>query len=136
LHVTLSGSDVYNIDFNGKSYKTSTRALQLPVVRGTNLLKVTGGALCQGIIEKTFLVTDETIVYPNPFDSEITVAMPASLASAQVEVSTLNGTSVYRSMARLESGRLKLDLSSLESGMYVLTVITSDGRTAYKIIKK
>jgi hypothetical protein len=39
-------------------------------------------------------------------------------------------------MARLESGRLKLDLSSLESGMYVLTVITSDGRTAYKIIKK
>ena len=73
-------------------------------------------------------------VYPNPFNSNITISSEKSLENATIELSTLSGdvVGIYKG----GNTETQLNLSNLPSGLYFLTVKKENGQNSIlKIIK-
>ena len=73
-------------------------------------------------------VLDGISVYPNPTSGEITIVAEGV---ERVEVMNMLG----RKVAEFK-GALMNDLSELESGVYVLRIVTNDGTAIRRVIKK
>jgi hypothetical protein len=79
-------------------------------------------------------------VYPNPFEKEVTITFSMSeTANATLYVSDLQG----RKLATILTGQVPngqfsycTDLGKLESGLYLVTLATEDGRTIVEKIAK
>lgn len=71
-------------------------------------------------------------VYPNPSRGMFNVEIPTS--GAEIAVLTLSGQLVYSSTT--DANVVKVDLSSLASGMYMLRVQTAEGLAVKKITKE
>jgi hypothetical protein len=78
-------------------------------------------------------LNDEVTVYPNPSHDVFNVTIP-STTGAEISVMTLAGKLVYNSNAT--TAVVKVDLSSLAAGMYMLRVKTDDGIAIKKITKQ
>lgn len=81
--------------------------------------------------------TDELgmIAYPNPVESILNLSLDSTEMS-KVTVTTLDGRTVHTQDAK-NATSLQLELGSYPSGIYVLTVETTDGQVfREKIIKK
>ena len=70
-------------------------------------------------------------VYPNPFLETIFIE---SEEKGKIQISNINGQVVYRQI--IENSEELIDLSSLEKGIYFLTVYSTDGLETRKIIKQ
>lgn len=69
----------------------------------------------------------EASVYPNPSRDFITVKINNFDGAADLNVTDLSGKVVYASSVKVEAGKLKLDINSLESGMYVFNMKMANG---------
>ncbi|AHJ96581.1 T9SS type A sorting domain-containing protein [Hymenobacter swuensis] len=77
--------------------------------------------------------------FPNPFESELLVALPAGSETQPVTVtlSTLAGQQVYRSQQALSSVAQPLPgLPALKTGVYVLRLTTTTGSTAQRVVHR
>lgn len=87
-----------------------------------------------------FLGLDETNpiqgnVYPNPGNDKITISINTS-ESGRILITDLSGKKVLDEKTNFENGQTQTDISSLENGMYILTVILENGQTAkFNIVK-
>lgn len=70
-------------------------------------------------------VTESTLVYPNPFSSEINIS-PGEYEGENVELRTINGVVLYNSKTH------SISTDNLPNGIYTLTV----GESNFKVIKK
>lgn len=78
------------------------------------------------------IIQDENIanLYPNPFANQLTVDLPKR---AEIEINSITGKRVYSSI--LGEGQHQLNLSFLENGVYLISVVSDDNKTVRKIIK-
>ncbi len=78
-------------------------------------------------------------VYPSPFQSNLEVEIVSSTSNvATIEISTIEGKTVFSKKVDLSAGIQKLelkDLSNLTKGTYLLTIQTSSNIYTYKISK-
>ncbi|MCY1509095.1 hypothetical protein D9M68_434250 [compost metagenome] len=132
----LEGGDVYHIDVNGKVITTTEDEIAIPLIKGNNVLKISSDKTCQGVIEKTFLTAGGLSLYPNPVKNTLTINT-GSLDNnrVKVEVNALDGRLVHSSQQTAEYGRVSIDLSKLNRGLYVLTLTIGNQKTVHKIIK-
>ncbi len=70
-------------------------------------------------------------VYPNPFDDKIIVV---SHAAESISIIDITGKTVY--FSKIENGRIAIDASNLEKGVYGLRIATSTGIITRKIVKR
>lgn len=76
-------------------------------------------------------------VYPNPTNGGIiTVAVTSSGVEKQIEVYNLLGEKLFTMPVEANQKEVKLDLSALSKGMYMIKVETGDGVLCKKIIKE
>jgi hypothetical protein len=66
-------------------------------------------------------------LYPNPVRSDLTVTLPESLNNGQINIFNLLGSKVYSQSVNSREISKDLDLSALESGVYIVRI--TDGST-------
>ncbi len=132
----LEGSDLYRIELNGQVFTTSNQEISLPLIKGNNLVKVSSDKSCQGIIERTFLTTNNISLYPNPIKNILNITTGSMESNTvKVDIHALDGRLVYSNQHKAEYGRVGIDLSKLNKGLYVLTLTAGNAKTVHKVIK-
>jgi hypothetical protein len=78
----------------------------------------------------------EGIAYPNPANDKVTVSIEGEGVAA-LNVTDISGKTVMTNMLNLVAGKSDVNLSSLESGMYIFNVTLENGKTAqFNVVKK
>ncbi len=71
-------------------------------------------------------------LFPSPFENDISIKLPNNIKILKTEIYNNLGQTVYNS----SENKSNLDLSNLQSGLYILNLKTSLGNASYKIVKK
>ena len=74
-------------------------------------------------------------IYPNPTSDVVIISGSESFASATLEITDISGKIVY-SDNEIKGSEIKVDLSLLSSGTYMLRVIDQENIYLSKVIKK
>ena len=78
-------------------------------------------------------VAGELMTYPNPTSETLNVILPSqyNFSNSTVSIIDLKGKVVYRSKmpALKEEGKFGIDISGLRSGLYLVQIDSSDGKT-------
>ncbi|WP_207425024.1 FG-GAP-like repeat-containing protein [Pedobacter sp. SYSU D00535] len=137
LRLQMAGGENYVVDFNGTTYTTKQGTIELPLVNGTNRIKVRTGKDCQGVFERVINLLPSARVYPNPFDDLLNLSIPNPGEDiVMVRVLSTSGTVVYEKIAQLPEGQLQLNLQHLQPAMYILSVKNGKHESLLKVIKK
>jgi hypothetical protein len=104
---------------------------------GSDLPSALGVALVDannvGIAESNSV---EGIAYPNPASDKVTVSIEGEGVAA-LNVTDISGKTVMTNMLNLVAGKSDVNISSLESGMYIFNVTLENGKTAqFNVVKK
>ena len=78
----------------------------------------------------------EGIIYPNPSNDAITISLNVE-GVAKLVVTDIMGKVVMNNSINLTNGKTRVDINSLESGMYIFNVLLENGTSSqYNIVKK
>jgi len=86
-----------------------------------------------GLIEEGHLIGN---AFPNPSTGVVTVSIDAS-GDANISVTDIAGKVAMNSNVTFNNGLTKVDMSSLESGVYIFNITLENGQTSqFNVIKK
>ncbi|GAL66060.1 metalloprotease MEP2 [Jejuia pallidilutea] len=91
-------------------------------------------ANCTTLSADTFNTSDYKI-YPNPATNTITITSNRNLGDVKLQLVDINGRMVLTKSTTL-SRNVDLDISGLQSGLYVLKIVGAYNSTNHKIIKE
>ncbi|MBD0833174.1 discoidin domain-containing protein [Aestuariibaculum sediminum] len=133
----LNHGDVYNINLNGKTITTSESEISINLKSGTNVLRITTDKACQGVFEKTIMVSDVVMAFPNPFHDTFSVYL-GNINENMVSIKVYSTTGKLIQMRTLEvnNGLIVVDGTQFPQGMYMVNVTSNSINTNFKIIRK
>lgn len=138
LTVTLGGSTVYYIAYNGSSFQTSHSTITLSLQPGANSLSVQTPLPCQGTINRTFYrVAPDIKLIPNPVINLATIYLPGTDMQVQLEVLSVDGRMVQRARTYAVGAdrSVKLDMTGFASGVYLVHARGATLNSTIKAIK-
>lgn len=91
---------------------------------------------CSHVMGISDLTNSELSLYPNPTRGEFYILTEKSYGDSKVSIQDMTGKTVYTSTMNLQNQRGTVDVSSLPTGVYVVTIHTSEGKITKKLIKK
>jgi len=138
ITLTLAGGVLYQIELNGIQYATTNGEITLPIIRGSNQLKVTADKLCQGVFQQAFTVQDGILIYPNPFIRNLSINVGLDKSpTAGIEIRNINGKILYTKEVVNNDGVVILnDLPDLPIGVYILKLKLNTSESEYKILRQ
>ena len=138
ITLAMTGGNEYNIQLNGVSYSTKNNSITLPLADGNNDLTVTTDKLCQGTQQKLINISGKITPYPNPFQNILYLNLDnAIVQNVSVEIHDVSdGRRVFTKQFGEQSGVLRLDVSNLRYGAYVLHLTMGNSEKIFKIAKK
>jgi len=74
------------------------------------------------------------VIYPNPIENEVNINLPENFKNADIEIVDICGRIIYQN--QLTSQYNNLQLSELETGMYLFYITIDEVKTINKIIVK
>jgi hypothetical protein len=83
-----------------------------------------------GTASRPMLASDEATLYPNPASGLVNLRLPDFRGLMQIRVLNSTGATVLRQNTAQPITQLKL--AGLSAGMYLVEVLNSDGRLAYR----
>ena len=137
ISLDLSGSDLFTIELNGEISKTNRSSIELSLNKGINRLKVYTDKECQGLYEELIISTGDIAVFPNPFTTEATIYTPSPNTKTEINIFNITGklaTAITKNSDA--NGQVKLNLSQLTTGMYMLNVTNGKNIKTLKILKE
>ena len=132
----MNGSSFYTIELNGVAIQTEESTIELVLEKGLNTLKVYTDIPCQGIYEEQIGFYEQPVLFPNPVKDFVEVYLGAQQEEVTISVFSSDGRYISRTTILPLDGIVKLDLSSLATGIYYLKY---EGRTIQgtsKVIKE
>ena len=138
VELTLSGADLFIVELNGQTYRTTEKSLRLPLDRAGNHLVVRTEQACQGTFEETLILADSPLVYPNPVGNEWLYIFLGNRAAdtAVLTLYDLAGARLYSKRSPVVASQTGLDMSGFPNGVYILNIRAGDTLLIYKIVKK
>lgn len=137
VNLKLNGSDTYTLTLNGVESQIDSNEYTLSLQSGINELMVKGKQDCQGVVTKQIYFSDSLSIYPNPTNSFIRVDTPQMSDEVQVKVFNPEGILLMDFPKNIKDSKsFELNLESLETGLYILTVSDKKIEQSVKIIKK
>ena len=137
--LTLAGAQRYNISLNGALYTSTTDSIvNIPLIDGSNEIKVSTDRFCQGVVEKLINISNRIIPYPNPFQNTLKVNLGSKVIT-NVDVNVYNVSNsrlIYSKRFDSLSGVLQLDMTSFEKGIYAFHITMDNTERVFKIIKE
>ncbi len=135
--LAMSGGAPYIIDFNGLIFSTQDPFTVLELRKGINSIKVNTDKECQGTFEKTIFTSDEVLFYPNPLQDHLNVLIGNKDAEeVDITIYSFLGQVVTSKRHTISNGSIRVDTSSLESGVYMISVGSESFQSTFKIVKK
>ncbi len=136
VELQLQGSDLYNIELNGILTQTTASEITLELKNGSNVMKISTSLPCQGSYEEHFFVSDQPIVYPNPFTDFVKISFGTNVEEIAISIFTLNGQLVQSKKHQVNGAELELDLTVLATGMYYIKFEGKNIKGTSKVIKQ
>lgn len=130
----LEGSESYSITLNGVLSQVNDNEVVLDLKNGVNTLKVNTDLPCQGVFEKTIVVSVKPILYPNPVAQSTKIFTGLDNVDCTVDVYSLNGV-FYKRVKYVNASILELDVSELAPGLYVVKLHGEGLSETFKMIK-
>ena len=123
---------------NNETIITNENEIELSLSNGLNDIEVKTNKDCQGIYKETIIIHNQPLVYPNPVENNILFINldDLNLNQVLVEMYDLGGKIVFSKTFQEITHQLKVDLSNIPSGFFILNITTSDKLFNYKIIKQ
>lgn len=134
--LSLQGNSFYFIELNGAVIQTEESTITLDLKTGRNSLKVSTGLPCQGVYEEYILLSDQPVVYPNPFTETVRIFLSSGMEDMNVSIYGSNGQLLQSHRYRVDSTELELNFSTLPSGIYYLKFEGANIKATTKLIKK
>ena len=106
---------------NDGTYYTNGFGLDIPNALGIKVM--------EAVASTDELDNLKVLAYPNPAINSITISLKAS-GKISLTVTDISGKIVLNSTELLLNEKAEIDISTLESGVYLLKIITNDGQTS------
>ena len=106
---------------NDGTYYTNGFGLDIPNALGIKVM--------EPVTSANELTNIKILAYPNPAMNSITIALKAS-GKIALTVTDISGKIVLNSTKLLLNEKAEIDISTLESGVYLLKIRTNDGQTS------
>jgi len=136
LTLKLNGGNRYTINLNGERHITSESEITLALSSKANKLSITTDKDCQGTYEKTILLDNEIMVYPNPItQGTLNVVLPKLEASGVLELYTIRGGMILQQIFTEKAEALQVDVNTIPAGTYILKVTQGDQVMSKLVIK-
>ncbi|UOB16195.1 reprolysin-like metallopeptidase [Abyssalbus ytuae] len=138
VNLNMEGGTTYNIELNGEIItQTSQSNIVVSLKEGVNLMKITTNKECQGLYEEEFFIFNNSVAYPNPFDSKITFNTRYDNKLITLIIYTISGEKIYQgSLTTDQAGEASIDLNNLPEGIYFATIKGEGIKATHKIIKQ
>lgn len=137
ISLKLINGDKYYIDLNGVSYTTNEGDIELPLKQGENALRVTTGKDCQGVFEKTILLSETIVAYPNPFTDYLVINIGNSPDKiVAVRIFAMGGKLMQLRDLPVKNGEVRIDGSYIPEGTYLVKVESDNINNSFKIVKQ
>jgi hypothetical protein len=122
-------------DFVGLVYNDSLWMASTAGYDGTNLSTAhewlnLGASPPLGINEHNSVSNDVISLYPNPASEEIIISIKANSDVASLNVSDVSGRIVKTSTVSKAQKTIRMKLTDLDSGVYILGVVKQDGSSS------
>lgn len=137
ITVSLAGAQTYYVTLNNETIITSASEIELELSKGTNNLTVKTSKECQGSYKETIVFNSDPFVYPNPIKDNLININAGSYFENEtpIEIYDLKGQLVFSKSYKTSENQLKLDVTSLPKGVYILKIVAEEEIFNYKIIK-
>lgn len=137
VSLTLANASMYNINLNGVLTQTSNSNVTLNLVAGVNTIRVSTNKDCQGVFEKSILVSDKVIAYPNPFKDYLLLNVGQNESKViEVNVYSAEGKLMQSRFLPVQNNTIVVDGRHFSKGVYVVRLKTSLGVSNIKIVKE
>ena len=137
VNVTINGGNMYYITLNEETFITSESEVELVLSKGVNKLSIRTDKECQGIYEKTFVLNNEPLPYPNPVQNTLFVNTSDTYGtSVPVEIYDVSGKLIFSKTYDQTQNILEIDVSNIASGFFFLKIRTTEKTHNYKIVKQ
>lgn len=137
INLKLSNGKSYYITINNELFTTSEDEITLKLTSGKNSIHISTEKECQGVFEKTILLADAFIVYPNPFEDFLFINIGNDTSKmASVKVLDTHGKLMQVRYLPVSNGTIVIDGRHMVSGVYIVNVATATNKSSFKIVKK
>ncbi|NQY05487.1 MAG: T9SS type A sorting domain-containing protein [Flavobacteriaceae bacterium] len=142
--VDLSGATEYTIAINNQEFilnaptDTTVVTFEHELTALENEIVITTEKTCQGSFEETILLDSEKqfVVYPNPTNKNIFISLLSSEEKATLQVFDISGKLVKNQELNLPLQNREIELQSLQSGVYIINLVTNKEVFKTRIIKE
>jgi subtilisin-like proprotein convertase family protein len=137
VDINLSGATIYDIELNGEVSQVTESNITLQLANGYNSLIISTGINCNTSYSEIFLVGDKNLVYPSPFESELTLFVTEADKLVNIIIHSVNGKLIMNEDLRSdERGEIILQLGQLSSGIYIVNIKADGVNNVHKIVKQ
>ena len=131
-----------NCDSSNAVIAGATNQIFIPTTTGNYAVEITAGACvdtsaCVNIIITAIeeLTNAGIKIYPNPIDDKIVIELSNTSSTKKVSIVSIEGKLVY-SNAAINSNQLTIDAAAWSKGVYVVNIITDEGKYNLQLIKQ
>ncbi len=124
------------MEWNGETLTTHNSTFTLELQNGVNSLKVYTDFECQGVYEEKILMSDDFLVYPNPFKNLLNIFNANKGEKVNIKVYSVFGQLVVSKTFDNQGNEMELDTSALTDGMYIISVESKSMSSTHKMIKE
>ncbi len=132
----LNGSNLYLIELNGVLQQVTAAEIVLDLKEGDNALKVHTTLPCQGEYSEKIYVPRSPVLFPNPFNEELTIYTGTPAGEIEVAVFDAGGSLLERNKHRADAGEIRLNFGGRPSGVYLIGLTGSDFTATFKVVKR
>lgn len=130
-YVNTSGlGEVDSLVFSLRSTDAGAFGMNTPGFFAVDNMVLSRPSVATGVKDESAI--PNVSVYPNPFSSVLMIDM--NMATAEVSIRDLSGKIILQS-ANL-TGKTSIDLSTLESGIYLVEINTGAARSTTRVVKQ
>jgi hypothetical protein len=136
VRLQLNGGEEYKIQHNGRVIRTTDSNYELSLEAGSNKIAVSTDRPCQGIYQETIFGGPGLLLHPNPVEDIFTIECGAAFEGIlMVSVHDYEGRLLLSKTFSAEED-IKVDVSGLAAGNYIVKANSENGVENFKIIKK
>ena len=138
VSLKFEGGKKYIIDINGKKISTYENAKDFDLNNGLNIIKVITTEECQGMHQEYIYIGKKSQIYPNPSMDDLNLLIGGDSFYSKIEIIDIFGNIVHSNKIKLDpvSRHIKLDISILPIGNYILKIYSNSGFETIKFIKR
>ncbi|MDF1550679.1 MAG: T9SS type A sorting domain-containing protein, partial [Bacteroidales bacterium] len=133
----MSGGENYTIEFNGLVFHTTESELSLHLEKGKNTISIKADFDCQGVYSETLFNSDESIVFPNPFNENLNIYLgPDCGNKVALRLYSFSGQLVLVNQYQPQNEMIQVNTSAILPGVYYLLIKSETQESITKIVKE